>query len=95
MLITQATIGCKSATVKQLPDGKTEVELIDPVTQDLIMGFEVDEIVDHFGEDKVLDVIGAYNAAKHFNLFTDSDVEDNLKPLREEIAALKEELKEA
>lgn len=87
------TINCKSAIVYDLQNGQHEVEITDPQTSDLLTAFELSDIIDHFGEEKILDQIGAHAAAKRFNLFTDSDVEDNMKPLREEIQSLREELK--
>lgn len=83
-IIEDITIPCKSAEITPKPDGTVDVKLIFPEKYDIIDFFDPDEIIDHFGKEKVLSLIDKWDAQEYYMLPTQEDM-DKLKEQNESL----------
>lgn len=61
-------IDCKSAVITPASNREVSVEIEGAEIQDILHHFTVEQIVDHFKTNELLDAIGQDEAEKHFDL---------------------------
>ena len=59
---------CSSATISAISGKEISISIEDVHNSDILNHFTIEQVIDHFDEDKFLDAIGEEKARKYFDI---------------------------